>query len=134
MSAWPITCLPFIGDSTSCAGPAAPASKNSCTGALDWLVSSPPHALPSMKGSLSTFWKTASIGVSVFPEHGRSYELLRRNADSAMYRARSIAKGGAAFFDDCGNNVPEVQCSGPSAGTKPSRGTGCDSMPIRQTG
>ena len=30
---------------------------------------------------------SASIGVSIHPEHGRSYEELRRNADSAMYRA-----------------------------------------------
>jgi diguanylate cyclase (GGDEF)-like protein len=42
---------------------------------------------------------SASIGVSIYPDHGRSYEELRRNADSAMYRAKSDAKGGAAFFD-----------------------------------
>lgn len=39
------------------------------------------------------------IGVSVYPEHGRSYEVLRRNADSAMLRARQSAKGEAVFFD-----------------------------------
>src|SRR5262249_11201042 len=42
---------------------------------------------------------SASIGVSKHPEHGRSYEELRRNADTAMYRAKSEAKGAAAFFD-----------------------------------
>jgi c-di-GMP phosphodiesterase Gmr len=42
---------------------------------------------------------SASIGVSKYPEHGRDYEALRRNADSAMYRAKSGAKGAAAFFD-----------------------------------
>jgi len=42
---------------------------------------------------------SASIGVSVYPEHGEHYEALRRNADSAMYRVKSGAKGGAAFFD-----------------------------------
>jgi cyclic di-GMP phosphodiesterase Gmr len=42
---------------------------------------------------------SASIGVSKYPEHGRDYEELRRNADSAMYRAKSGVKGAAAFFD-----------------------------------
>jgi cyclic di-GMP phosphodiesterase Gmr len=42
---------------------------------------------------------SASIGVSIYPEHGRSYEELRRNADNAMYLAKSGAKGAAAFFD-----------------------------------
>jgi diguanylate cyclase (GGDEF)-like protein len=42
---------------------------------------------------------SASIGVSVHPEHGRSYEELRRNADNAMYRAKSDAKGDAVYFD-----------------------------------
>jgi diguanylate cyclase (GGDEF)-like protein/PAS domain S-box-containing protein len=42
---------------------------------------------------------SASIGVSIYPEHGADYEALRRNADSAMYRAKSGAKGAAAFFD-----------------------------------
>jgi cyclic di-GMP phosphodiesterase Gmr len=42
---------------------------------------------------------SASIGVSVHPEHGLTYEELRRNADSAMYRAKSQAKGDAVYFD-----------------------------------
>jgi len=42
---------------------------------------------------------SASIGVSKYPDHGHDYEELRRNADSAMYRAKSGAKGAAAFFD-----------------------------------
>ena len=42
---------------------------------------------------------SASIGVSMHPAHGRSYEELRRNADSAMYQAKNGSKGGAAFFD-----------------------------------
>jgi c-di-GMP phosphodiesterase Gmr len=47
----------------------------------------------------SEMFTSASIGVSIHPQHGRSYEELRRNADSAMYRAKSGAKGAAAFFD-----------------------------------
>ncbi|WP_052833285.1 diguanylate cyclase [Bradyrhizobium sp. LTSP885] len=39
------------------------------------------------------------IGVSVYPEHGRSYEDLRRNADNAMFQAKQSAKGEVVFFD-----------------------------------
>jgi diguanylate cyclase (GGDEF)-like protein/PAS domain S-box-containing protein len=42
---------------------------------------------------------SASLGVSIFPDHGRSYEALRRNADNAMYRAKHATKGGAVYFD-----------------------------------
>jgi diguanylate cyclase (GGDEF)-like protein/PAS domain S-box-containing protein len=42
---------------------------------------------------------SASIGVSVHPEHGSTYEELHRNADSATYRAKSEAKGDAVYFD-----------------------------------
>lgn len=42
---------------------------------------------------------SASIGISTYPEHGRDYESLRRNADLAMYRAKRNAKGSACFFD-----------------------------------
>jgi len=42
---------------------------------------------------------SASVGVSLFPEHGGSYDALRRSADYAMYRAKSGTKGSAAVFD-----------------------------------
>ena len=42
---------------------------------------------------------SCSVGISVHPDHGRDYDTLRRNADSAMYRAKHKAKGGAIFFD-----------------------------------
>lgn len=43
---------------------------------------------------------SCSIGVSFFPAHGRNYETLRRNADGAMYGAKTNAKGQALYFDD----------------------------------
>jgi cyclic di-GMP phosphodiesterase Gmr len=42
---------------------------------------------------------SASLGVSVYPEHGLSYEALRRNADNAMYRAKNGTKGEAVYFN-----------------------------------
>jgi len=47
----------------------------------------------------SEMFASTSIGVSLYPEHGRSYEQLRQNADIAMYRVKSGGKGAAAFFD-----------------------------------
>ena len=44
-------------------------------------------------------FSSASIGVSLFPAHGLSYETLRANADSAMYRVKETAKGGVQLFD-----------------------------------
>ena len=47
----------------------------------------------------SEVFASASIGVSCFPEHGRTYETLCQNADVAMYRAKSRTKGTFAVFD-----------------------------------
>ncbi len=44
-------------------------------------------------------FSSASIGVSLFPLHGRDHEALRANADTAMYRMKSGSKGGVNFFD-----------------------------------
>ncbi|MDB5654574.1 MAG: diguanylate cyclase/phosphodiesterase [Tardiphaga sp.] len=42
---------------------------------------------------------SASIGVSLYPEHGGSYDALRQNADIAMYQVKNQTKGAAVFFD-----------------------------------
>lgn len=43
---------------------------------------------------------SASFGISLFPRHGRTYDLLRQNADRAMYRAKSGVKGRVCLFDE----------------------------------
>lgn len=45
-------------------------------------------------------FSSCSIGVSFYPVHGTTYEILRRNADGAMYGAKGKAKGSAVYFDD----------------------------------
>ena len=47
----------------------------------------------------SEIFASTSIGVSLYPDHGNSYEVLRQNADLAMYRVKNEGKGAAAFFD-----------------------------------
>lgn len=43
---------------------------------------------------------SASVGVSVFPDHGRDFAALQRSADLAMYRVKGDRKGTVALFDD----------------------------------
>ncbi|HWL20026.1 MAG TPA: EAL domain-containing protein [Bradyrhizobium sp.] len=47
----------------------------------------------------SEIFASTSIGVSLYPDHGRSYDVLRQNADLAMYRVKNDGKGAVAFFD-----------------------------------
>ena len=42
---------------------------------------------------------SASVGISLFPAHGGSYDVLRRKADSAMYRVKGGVKGGVSMFE-----------------------------------
>ncbi|GJD31699.1 putative signaling protein [Methylobacterium adhaesivum] len=43
---------------------------------------------------------SASIGLSLYPDHGTTYELMRRQADSAMYRVKGSVKGGVSVFEE----------------------------------
>ncbi len=47
----------------------------------------------------SEIFAAASIGVSLYPDHGQSFKQLRQNADIAMYRVKHETKGTALFFD-----------------------------------
>jgi diguanylate cyclase (GGDEF)-like protein len=43
---------------------------------------------------------SCSVGISIFPEHGKDGEALIRNADAAMYCAKNIGRGNVRFFTD----------------------------------
>jgi diguanylate cyclase (GGDEF)-like protein/PAS domain S-box-containing protein len=45
------------------------------------------------------FHITASIGVSIFPQHGRDGETLIQNADAAMYWVKQHGRNNIQFFD-----------------------------------
>jgi len=47
----------------------------------------------------SEIFASTSVGISLYPDHGSSFETLRQNADIAMYRIKNDGKGSAAFFD-----------------------------------
>src|SRR6266566_2017494 len=47
----------------------------------------------------SEIFASTSIGVSFYPEHGRSFDELCQNADIAMYCVKNDGKGAVAFFD-----------------------------------
>ncbi len=45
----------------------------------------------------STFSVSASLGIAVFPDHGKTFDELRNLADTAMYSAKRAGKNGFAF-------------------------------------
>lgn len=52
---------------------------------------------PSYEHEDQTFFITSSIGIALYPEHGKSAEDLIRNADTAMYEAKRIKNTSALF-------------------------------------
>ena len=82
--------------------------------------------LAILVGVFFTF--VASLGILRFPDF-----YLRVHAPTKAATLGLFALTLASFFADRGNSVPEVHRSGPSAGIAPSRGTGRDSIPNRQT-
>lgn len=42
---------------------------------------------------------SASVGLAFYPDHGASFEELRRNADMAMYRAKRTARGTSVTYE-----------------------------------
>ncbi len=44
-----------------------------------------------------TIFITSSVGISIYPQHGNQAEVLVREADSAMYRAKELGKNGYEF-------------------------------------
>lgn len=43
---------------------------------------------------------TPSIGISIFPEHGETFDMLIKKADLAMYFAKSLGKNNYQFYTD----------------------------------
>ena len=50
----------------------------------------------SVEGVVLT--RSGSVGVALYPAHGRDYDTLKRHADTARYQAKLSAKGSVAFF------------------------------------
>ncbi len=49
-------------------------------------------------------WITASIGLALYPAHGRDIDTLVKHADVAMYRAKQAGRNDYRFFSQVGNN------------------------------
>ena len=104
-SRWPSGLGSTCANPTSCRGSAA---TNSCCCSIRSRAraksrNTSTSSLQRLKAPFfideSEIFASTSIGVSLYPDHGRSYDVLRQNADIAMYRVKNGGKGAAAFFD-----------------------------------
>ena len=50
--------------------------------------------------SQSKTWVGASIGISLYPQHGTHYDTLIQNADMAMYQQKRLEKGKVGYFNE----------------------------------
>lgn len=72
------------------------------TGAVDVIAARVEHFLSRLMEPYfidgSEIFISASIGVSLYPAHGSSYDALSTNADRAMYRIKGTTKGSVQFY------------------------------------
>ncbi|HET7626872.1 MAG TPA: GGDEF domain-containing protein [Bacillales bacterium] len=54
-------------------------------------------------------YTTTSVGVSIFPDDGDDKETLIRNADFAMYKAKSSGKNTFRFYSQNAQGLPEIK-------------------------
>jgi len=73
-------------------------------GSADALHALLEHALnvfdPTVSIGRKAYAVTGSLGVAIYPEHGRSPDALLRSADLALYEAKGRGKNRLAVFDD----------------------------------
>ena len=74
-------------------------SSEEVSGACQRLVTGLAQPFAIKSRDIST---NASIGVSIYPDHGTDISTLLKNADLAMYRAKTVSKGSYQFY------VPEL--------------------------
>lgn len=48
----------------------------------------------------------ATVGIAIYPDHGKSTDQLIQHADSALYRAKALGRGRFAFFEDRHSDIP----------------------------
>lgn len=53
---------------------------------------------------------TSSLGITLFPDDGDSYEKLLKNADMAMYKAKNAGRNNIQFYNEEMNKEMQRQC------------------------